>query len=349
MSLGLICGSVLLNFRMAYRAADTDFDGWLYGVSIGLADALKALMPFIVARALAHRNWLAVAAGACFFMLMSTYSFTAAVGFAAQHRMTKTTERAGTAERYHDLRQRYQALQEARQNLGSQRAATIIREERAALLLKPVPGRRTVGDASANCTLNRSEVRASCEEWRRLGVELASAMEAERIDTDLRELRSELDTIPAVQNGQDPQTVAISRLSQWFAKAFSVEDIQLGLSILLALVVETGSGFGLYLASDLLRRHHEGEGRGVMADAPKRLGMVDDYALARLVPALGATMTGSTLYADYVVWCARAGFVALSRAPFLEQFGGLAAELGLRIEHVAGDAVFQDVQATEGG
>jgi hypothetical protein len=301
-------------------------------------------MPFIIARALTRRDWLAVAAGASFFVLMSAYSFTAAVGFAAQHRVTKSTERAGTAERYHDLRQRYTSLQQARQNLGSQRAASIIREERAALLLKPVPGRRTVGDASANCTLNRSDVRTSCEEWRHLGVELASALEAERIDGDLRELRAELDTIPAMQSGQDPQTVAISRLSQWFARALSTEDIQLGLSILLALVVETGSGFGLYLASDLLRRHHDEERREGMADAPERLGMVDDYALARLAPTLGATMTASALYDDYAVWCARAGFVALSRAPFLEQFSGLAAELGLRIECVAGDAAFHDVQ-----
>jgi hypothetical protein len=236
---------------MAYRSADTEIDAWIYGLSIGLGDALKALMPFVVARALAQRNWLAVAAGAAFFAIMSLYSFSAAVGFAAQHRLTKSVERLGSAKRYQDLRQRHAALQESRKNLGSPRASTVIREQRDVLLLTPRPGKQTIGELSAKCTLNRNDAQAICDQWRNLGIELATALEAERIDAELQTLRAKLDATPAVESGDDPQTVAISRLGRWFARTFPSEDIQLGLSLLLALVIEVGSGFGLFLATSL--------------------------------------------------------------------------------------------------
>jgi hypothetical protein len=330
LSLGLICGSIALNFRMAYRSADTVIDAWIYGISIGLGDALKALMPFVVARALAQRNWLAVGAGAAFFAIMSVYSFTAAVGFAAQHRLTKSVERLGSAERYHDLRQRYATLAEMRKDLGQPRAPAIIREQRNVLLLTPIPGKQTIGELSANCTLNRADAQAVCEQWRKLGVELATSLEAERIDGELLSLRDKLDQAPAVESGEDPQTVALSRLGRWFARTFPQEDIQLGLSLLLALVIELGSGFGLFLAASL-RGHTQEEGERVAGEEAQQLGTAGDYAEARLEPEPGATLTTDMLYQDYMSWCRSTGRVPLRREPFLREFARLAAEVGMRV------------------
>jgi hypothetical protein len=341
LSLGVICGSVLLNFRMAYRSADTEFDAWIYGLSIGLGDGLKALMPFVVVRAFARQNWLAVAAGAIFFTIMSAYSFTAAIGFAAQHRMSKSIERLGSAERSQDLHQRYTEVQQARHTLGQQRPATIIREERNVLLLTPIPGRQTVGELSASCTLNRAEAKTICEQWRQRGIELASAVEAERLDAELAALRAKLDSVPAVSNPDDPQTMAISRLGRWFEQTFPKEDIQLALSLLLALVIETGSGFGLFLTASLRERRTE-EGSEVAAPM-ERLGTVEDYACARLAPSRGATVTGAALYTDYLSWCRQGGVVALAAEPFLAAFGELAAELGIGIGVVDNGPAYHDV------
>jgi hypothetical protein len=344
MSVGLICGSVLLNFRMAYRAADTEIDAWVYGVSAGLADGLKALMPFVVAIALARRNWFAVGLASTLFLIISAYSFTAAIGFAAQHRMTKATERLEHAERYHDLRQRYSSLQQTREKLGTQRAPTIIREERTTLLLTPIPGRQTVAELSANCTLNRGDAVAICENWRHLGVELTSALEAQRIDSELQELRIKLDAVPAVSTAEDPQTVAISRLGQWFEKTFPQEDIQLGLSLLLALVIEAGSGFGLYLTATLRGRREGEEGDTVAAVHHERLGNVDDYAMARLEPSPGGTLTLTALYEDYRHWCRDSNLVALAKPPFEAGLTDLARDVGIVQRTHGSETAYADVK-----
>ena len=89
-SLALIVGSVLLNFRMAYRSADTEFDAWLYGIVAGAADCIKAMMPFAIAWGLRKRDRIAVVAGAAVFGIFTLYSFSSAVGFAAQHRNRKS-------------------------------------------------------------------------------------------------------------------------------------------------------------------------------------------------------------------------------------------------------------------
>jgi hypothetical protein len=201
----------------------------------------------------------------------------------------------------------------------------------------------TVGELSASCTRNRADAQQGCEEWRRLGVELATAAEAERLDADLAELRTRLETVPATDDPQDPQTAALSRLGLWFQRSVAPEDIQLALSALLALVVETGSGFGLYLVSGL-RQRRGGEEEQVPSRLAERLGTVADYMLARLEPAQGESLSAQTLYGDYAQWCHDQWLVALTLPPFLAEFTTLAAELGIRSEGHSGATIFYDVR-----
>jgi len=123
----------------------------------------------------------------------------------------------------------------------------------------------------------------------------------------------------------------------------STEDLQLGLSLLLALVVETGSGFGLYLACGLWQRQQQEEGKQVAPNEPKRLGTVDECALARLQPSPGGTISSATFYTDYTAWCRQTGAVALASEPFFAGFNALGSEVGMRVTTGQGKSVYEDV------
>ncbi|MBT3071443.1 hypothetical protein KKP04_11265 [Rhodomicrobium sp. Az07] len=351
-SLVLIVGSVLLNFRMAYRSADTEFDAWLYGVVAGAADCIKAMMPFAIAWGIRKRDRLAVIGAAAVFGIFTLYSFSSAVGFAAQHRIAKAAERQGGAEKYQDLKDRYTRAKSARDALGTPRAPSVIEQERADILATPVYGRRTIGDLSGECTLNRLEAREPCERWRRLGVELATAKEAGRLDGELTDVRQKLDTVPAASTTEDPQAAAISKLGGWFDRTFRSDDVQLGLALLLALLVEAGSGLGLYLVTTpwrdaALPAPKESTMPPKLPVMPvKRLGEVDAFMLARLHPATDGVLTAPMLYEAYLGWCREGGLAPFTVPAFITAFHAIADELGIERGSVGTDAAWRNVSFT---
>jgi hypothetical protein len=351
-SVVLIVGSILLNFRMAYRSADTEFDAWLYGIVAGAADCIKAMMPFAIAWGIRKRDRLAVVAGAAVFGIFTLYSFSSAVGFAAQHRIAKAAERQGGAEKYQDLKDRYARAKSARDALGTTRAPAVIEQERADVLATPVYGRKTVGDVSQDCVLNRLEVREPCERWRRLGIEFANAKEATRLNGELSNLRQKLDKVPAASNAEDPQAAAISRLAVWFDRTFRGEDVQLGLALLLALLVEAGSGLGLYLVTTPWREALPAQPTEpvmpelVRVRPAERLGEVDAFMLARLHPAEDNVLTASMLYENYLGWCREENLVPLSLSAFSTAFQSVADELGIERGSVEREIAWRNVSLT---
>ena len=233
--------------------------------------------------------------------------------------------------------------------MGTTRAPAVIEQERADILAAPLYGRKTVGDVSQDCVLNRLEVREPCERWRRLGIELANAKEAVRLDGELSDLRQKLDKVPAASNAEDPQAAAISRLAVWFDRAFRGEDVQLGLALLLALLVEAGSGLGLYLVTTPWREPISPEkSESVMPEVVsvrpvERLGEVDAFMLARLHPAADNVLTASMLYENYLAWCRAECFVPLNMSAFITAFQSVADELGIERGSVDRDIAWRNV------
>lgn len=138
-------------------------------------------------------------------------------------------------------------LQTSLAALGTPRPSKAIEEERRAILATPVgEGKRTVDDISLKCQFNCRDTRELCQQWSTRGVELETARQAEAYAASIAEIRQKLDT-NTVGAGQkaDPQVAAINRVATWVSAAFQGDDIQTALSILVALVLEVGSGFGL--------------------------------------------------------------------------------------------------------
>lgn len=329
-SLGLVAVSALLNFRMGYRSADTELDGWIYGLGAGLADTLKALTPFMIAYGMKHRDWLAAGAAAMLFAVFTAYSFTAAIGFAAEHRSAKAAQLTAAIETRQDLRGELRRQQEELNQLGTGRPSAEIEADIAGLLGKPVgPRARPVADVSAGCTLSRAASRDACAAVATLASELARARKRDRAEDSVRQLRS------ALENGggegaratPDAQVDAIRRFGRLVRQSLSERQVGFVLSVLLALLVEVGSGLGLFVATTPWR--HGGAPAGTVRHVPQP-APVDSFMLDGLQPSPGAELGVTDLYLAYRHWSVARGQLTLPRVVFARQFGALAGSAGIQ-------------------
>ena len=355
-SLGLVGVSAVLNFRMGYRSADTEFDAMVYGLGAGLGDTLKAMAPFMGFYGLRHRDWIAVLAAVLVFGVATTYSFTAALGFAAQHRAAKEATALGDIERHGDARKAFDRVTARREQMGLQRTPDEVEQDITGLLKKPY-GKHTVAEISANCTLNRLTTRADCTNIATLQQEDARAREAERLATKAEDLRKELKTGTGVQASADPQVDALKRASDLVTDKVDKADIGFALSFLLAAFIELGSGFGLYVVTTPWRARERKVAivepmpstalttrPSMRAEPEPTIGVVEIYAVDRLEPEHGAEVHVAEMFMDYLVWCQKKRATALSRTEFARRFASIATEAGIR--HVRRNRmdVYQDVK-----
>lgn len=74
-----------------------------------------------------------------------------------------------------------------------------------------------------------------------------------------------------------------------------------------------------------------------------RLGVVEDYMLARVVPEPGRQITCSAVFADYREWCADTSAVPLREAAFIASFETVARASGIRLRQRGGNLSFMDM------
>ncbi len=74
-----------------------------------------------------------------------------------------------------------------------------------------------------------------------------------------------------------------------------------------------------------------------------RLGTVEAFALARVVPQSGKLVTCSDIFVDYRVWCEREGQTPLREPQFTEAFEMLAREIEIPIRQRGSNLSFVDV------
>ncbi|WP_414462360.1 hypothetical protein [Hyphomicrobium sp. DY-1] len=334
-SLGLIAVSAVLNFRMGYRSADTEFDGLVYGIGAGLGDGLKAISPFMGFWGLRQRDWLAVVWSCVLFSVLTAYSFTAALGFAADHRAAKAAVMLGDIERHEDARKELDRVNARLDQLGAVRTPEEVASAIDALLKKPV-GRWTVRDVSSKCTLNRISTRVACAEVLKLEGELARAREAVQLGQQAEGLRRELSKDTGVNSSADPQVDALKHAADVVRMKVSKDDIGFVLSFLLAMFVELGSGIGLYVSTTPWRgkekKPNQADEKAAAGAAVKLkpFGEVETYALEQLdVDERGEVPIGE-IYLDYLVWCRVKDFMAYGRVEFGKKFAELARDAGMR-------------------
>ncbi|MGE0699854.1 MAG: hypothetical protein AB7O57_12225 [Hyphomicrobiaceae bacterium] len=252
--LGVVAAAVLLavsaamNWRFGYTLGKTELDGVIYGSASAAADCFKALVPFFFFAALRNRMWSQAAASAVVWVVVMAYSLTSALGHAALNRSDTTGQRAAHAQSYQDLRADLKRAEEQMSWIPQHRPAAMLQSEIDGMKLQKV------WQWSNNCTdVKGKQSRDFCQQLQTLTSELASAQQADLVTKRIDEIQGKLANAGAgghgtVMSDSDPQAAVLAKLAAFVGYGVKVEDVQTTLAIFVALLLEVGSGFGMYVA-----------------------------------------------------------------------------------------------------
>jgi hypothetical protein len=374
--LGIVAAGVLLavsaamNWRFGFSIGKTELDGQIYGAASAAADCFKALVPFFFFAAIKNRMWSQAAASAVVWVVVTAYSLTSALGHAALNRQDTTGQRAVQAQSYKDLRGELKRAEDQISWIPQHRPALTVAGDIANL-----KNQREFGWTKGCTEVTGKSNRDFCQKVHGLGSELASAQQAEMLSRQISQLREKIHAIDtvAVNSEADPQAAVLAKLGHFVGfTSMKVEDVQTALTIFIALLLEVGSGFGMYVAFSQWRLYDQAAPRAPqivtavatpvaasVASAPaptsvliaqqpaaiandnrsvpmQKLVAPDDdverYRKERIDNAEGSSLTATELYMDYCAWCEEQQKEPLA----LPTFGRELGELGVPKAKIAG-------------
>ena len=233
--------SIVCAYKFGRHLGGSGDEGLIYGALGGLADAFKAILPMAIAAALATRQRVRAGVAVLLFLTFSIYSFCSEIGLYALARSSQTGDVEVVKAKYGELRGELSTIRERLKTLGQQRPSGTIKAELSA--------KRQIKywELSAQCTAADTYIaRTYCGEYEKFSAELSTAEEAERLRARDRELSTKLEGIDlgTAIRSTDPQAEAFSRFT-----GFSSETIRDAFAVLIAVLLELGSGLGLWAAT----------------------------------------------------------------------------------------------------
>src|SRR5262245_59616895 len=244
--MGVVAASILLavsaamNYRFGFSLGKTAVDGQIYGLASAAADCFKALVPFFFFAALRNRMWSQAVAAAVVWAVVSAYSMTSALGHAALNRLDTSGKRAVEAAAYADLRADSKRAQEQLGWVPQHRPADTVQSE-----INGLKSQRAWTTTAGCSDVSGKSQREYCQQFHKLTAELASAHEAQKLETRITDIGTRLAKTPdgTVLTEADPQASVLAKLS-----GLKVEMVQTTLMVFVVLLIEIGSGFGMYVA-----------------------------------------------------------------------------------------------------
>jgi hypothetical protein len=275
----LLAVSAAMNWRFGFQLGRTEFDGQIYGAASAAADCLKALVPFFFFAAVRNKVWSQAAASALVWVVVTAYSMTSALGHAALNRFDSTGHRAQAAQSYQDLRSELKRAEEQSgwipQHRPYEAVQGAIEGLKAQSAWKWTNGCKDISSKSEQ---------KYCQQFAGLNSELASASAATEANTHLEAIKTKIATMegsPALSEA-DPQAKVLTELATAFFPNVKIENVQMALTIFVALLLEIGSGFGMYVAFSQWRLYDT-----KAPAAPKMVPAVENTAAAAVaVPVL---------------------------------------------------------------
>jgi hypothetical protein len=372
--LGVVAASILLavsatmNYRFGFSLGKTSIDGQIYGLASAAADCFKALVPFFFFAALRNRMWSQAFAAALVWGVVTAYSMTSALGHAALNRLDTAGQRAIAAATYSDLRADSKRAQEELTWIPAHRPAETVAAE-----LNVVKAQRPWTVTRECSEVNGKSAREFCQQFHKLSAEYASAQEAQRLETRIADDSGKLAKTAGgtAMAEADPQASVLARLG-----GFSIEKVQTALTVFVALLIEIGSGFGMYVAFAYWRMHDGRDGAASLAkpsavwsnaavapvtadnlagpQQPARRLNANDNRVAngvpdsdiqrhyrqRVVSSPGSSVTAQDLYDDYCDWCEAEGKEPLPMPTYSREF----KSLGVRKDKIGGRIRYFDVE-----
>jgi hypothetical protein len=259
--LGVLAGSTFIaasgamNWMFVTAQGKTALEGQILGMVSIAVDVGKALLPFFIAAAWAHRRWLRTLLGAGVFGLFFTFSLLSALGFVATNRGAVASMREAVASQFQLARDELGDTETRLTALSVTRPEGVVKAE----IERLKQDRRW--RSSHVCDGTRPQAsRNVCAQMFALDGELARAEAArelrERIDILKQEIKSSQDR-GSVED-KDPQAGFIAHLI-----GLSISQAQQILSAFMAVLVEIGAASTLYLAlgSDALVKRSRAQAR----------------------------------------------------------------------------------------
>jgi hypothetical protein len=239
-ALVLLLVSMMMNYQFGASLGKTATDKQIYGMASAAADCFKALAPFFFFAALRNRSWSQAVAAAMVWAVVTVYAFTSAIGHAALNRFATSGDRVVASSNYKDTRAELKRAEDQLKWIPPHRPpSTVDAEINVLKAQRPWMTTKQCTDATTKAS------REFCQGYYKLAAELASGREAEKHQVKIAELSAQAGkaTGAAVLGMSDPQANVISRMT-----GFELETVQTGLMLFVALLIEIGSGFGMYVA-----------------------------------------------------------------------------------------------------
>jgi hypothetical protein len=236
----LLAVSAAMNYRFGFSLGKTALDGQIYGAASAAADCFKALVPFFLFAAIRNRMWSQALAAGVVWAVVTGYSMTSALGHAALNRLDTTGQRAVEAANYKDLRADSKRAQEQLTWIPAHRPAETVTAE-----LNVLKAQRYWLLTRECAEVSGKAAREFCQQFYKLNAEFASAQESQKLESRIADIAAKLANTAAgtVMAEADPQASVLSKLT-----GLAVDKVQTALTIFVALLIEIGSGFGMYVA-----------------------------------------------------------------------------------------------------
>lgn len=249
----LLAVSAAMNWRFGLSLGMTELDGQIYGAASAAADCLKALIPFFFFAAIRNRMWSQATASAIVWVVVTGYSLTSAFGHAALNRDGTAGKRVAQAQTYSDLRSDLDRAQEQLSWVPKHRPAQTVQAE-----LDNMQTGRAWKWTKGCIKVKGKFQRKFCKEYHSKVSELASADQAASLEARMASVRSQLGNTDGtkVMSAADPQIAAFTELT-----GVDAASVKTAMLIFIALLLEIGSGLGMYVAFSQWRLYD--------ADAPK--------------------------------------------------------------------------------
>lgn len=308
-ALGVVAAMVLLvisagiNARFGFGLGRSEIDGTIYAIASVAVDVLKVATVFFMAWAFASRQMLLAGSALALFVVCTGYSLASAVGFAAVNRVEMAEARALPKKNLDSLTRRLGYAREELADLGQARIAGEIEAEMTA------KRRHVRWQATEACTdVTLAESRRYCAEYDRLTGELVRSNQVAVKRKQIADLERQLAgaSYVGLAGGIDPQGELLAALL-----GFKLSSVQMGLSLLMAGLVEFGSAVGLFLATEsgLTRRPQTsgqivGQGSDELAISDLR-DMVEAFAIETVARREGAALKLGEVVDAFEDWCAQ--------------------------------------------
>ncbi len=359
----LLFVSAAMNWRFGFSLGKEGFDAQIYGAASAAADGLKALLPFFIMWAVRQRSWMQAASGVLVWLVCTSYSLTSSLGFSAINRAETIGAKTIVASQYKDLRA---DLKTAKQKLAftpEHRSVGAVQASLDAGLNKSVKirgKRKSVSEITEGCTLSNFTASKHCPKIQRLRSELASAMQADKLETKIASLKSKLEKVStgAAVAGADPQTALLTKLT-----GIKHEHVETALIVLVSMLVEIGSGLGFFVVlGDKNTKRTAKKAKTVVSTKVETTPIVTasandnrtgtkvvqsndlvnefsetsdelrDFYANRIEKSEGSSITASKLYENYCSWAESKGKEPMTLPAFGRQF----SEIGIQKAKIAG-------------